>query len=124
LIDREKFTYPTLVWWAWADVACRAGNHSEAATALARLRQLRPGNDQRHHEALVQARLGHVKKARQHLALAPPHGFITPFVKGLIAMKKGQKAKARKLLLEARGAAIIEERKQSVDAALEKLKNG
>ena len=121
LIRSDRFTYPQLVWWAWADTACRAGAYREAKTALARLRELRPGADILHHEILVGLRLGELERVRPLISKAFPDAFLTPFIAALVARQEGDLGRARAELLRARGSAGLAERLQVVDRELRAL---
>lgn len=124
IIRGHRFTYPQLVWWAWADTACRAGAWDEAAVALHRLGELRPGADLLYHRILIKIRRGKAQGVRPLLRKAPPDGFLTPYVEGLLAGAAGKTEEARKKLLQARGGADLEDRRKAVDSELKALDGG
>lgn len=119
-IHGVRFTYPVVVWWAWANAACRAGGFAEAQLALKRLASLRPGADP-YARALVAMRLGQAARARRALKKAPPDGYLTPYLEGLLAAQDGKLDLARERLGLAQVAADSPERKAAATQALASL---
>ncbi len=120
MIHSDRFTYPAIVWWAWADAACRAGAYMEASVALERLRDLRPGADLLHHEILIRIRTSRIDAARDLLRQAPPDAFLTPYLEGLLARASGDEAQARQKLLEAKKASDLDDQRRAVEKALQR----
>lgn len=119
LIRADRFTYPAVVWWAWADTACRAERYGEALIALRRLREVRDGSDLNYHEALVLLRLGRTDEARKLVPTAPPDGFMTPYLEGLIARADGDLETFRSKLTLALRSAALDDRRNAVRRALD-----
>ena len=121
LTSGDGFTFPVLVWWAWADTACRTGHFQEAKRALLKLAQLRSGSNMRFHQALVAFRLNDMEGARKQLRATVPDRYLSPYLEGLIAAKKGDVAAARTKLRQATDAAILRERREAAQRALQSL---
>jgi hypothetical protein len=121
IIQGEKFTFPALVWWAWADSACRTGAYAEAARALSEVRALQRSPELLYHEAIVGLRMGQLAPAKRMLRLAPPHSFITPYVQGMIARSQGRIAVAGQRLKQAQRGAMLEDQQRAVKRALREL---
>ena len=121
LTSGDGFTFPVLVWWAWADVACRTGHFQEAKRALLRLAELRSGNNLRFHQALVDLRLNDMEGARKQLRGTVPDPYLSPYLEGLIAAKKGDVAKARSKLHRAANAATLREQREAAQRVLQSL---
>ena len=123
LIKSDRFTYPVLVWTAWADVACRAGHFREANRALHGLRFLRPSVEARYLEALVAVRMKQTQRAQKLLNKALPHRFLTPYLQGLIAVQGGNFDLAREKLTMASSTAQTTGQKKGVAAALKQIRS-
>ncbi len=118
MIHRDRFTYPAIVWWAWADTACRAEDYTGARVALTRLEQIRPGGDLLHHKLLLMLRLKQAKRAAKLLPKAPPDAFLTPYLEALVARANGDETRARAKLREAGKAAMLRDRQAAVKREL------
>lgn len=122
LIHQDRFTYPALVWQAWADTACRAGDFKSAHVALARLVELNGKDNALHHRALVAIRLNRTAKAKTLLERALPDAFIGPYLRGLIQRAEGNVEAARTELKSALSAAFMPDQKDAVEKELARLK--
>ncbi|HIA02554.1 MAG TPA: hypothetical protein EYN06_00610 [Myxococcales bacterium] len=121
LIRSDRFTFPVLVWWAWADSACRVGQLKVAERNLREVRRIQPLPALLYHEAVLGLRLGRLDAARKMLLQAPPDSFVTPFVQGMIAKHEGRLEKARERLKLAKGGAALDDQEKVVDQALRGL---
>ncbi len=121
LIRSDRFTFPVLVWWAWADSACRVGQLKVAARNLQEVRRLQPLPALLYHEAVLGLRLGQLDAARKMLLKAPPDSFVTPYVQGMIAKHEGRLKKARERLELAKGGAALDDQQKVVEQALREL---
>ncbi len=119
LESQDGFTFPVLVWWAWADTACRQGEYAEAARALERLAAMRPSSDVRFHQTVVAIHQKQWKRAQHFFAQTRPDRFLTPWAEGIFASKTGDWETARTKLQRAADGAYMPERRQ---AALHALK--
>ena len=122
VIRSERFDYPALVWWAWADTACRAGHVAEARVAARRLADQGDRGVRHHLDALLALRAGRTEDAALALRSAPPDRFLTPYAEGLLALARGQREAARRHLDTARAAADLPARRAAVEKALGRLR--
>ena len=118
LIEGERFTFPAIVWWAWADTACRAEEYRQAYVALERLNALQPGGEVSLFRALVLLRLERHDEARQIVESAPPDAFLTPYLNGLLALSQGRREVFEEQMGLARLAVTHRERRDAVLNAL------
>ena len=99
LILGERFTFPALVWWAFADTACREGQFADAYAAILRVREVRDGPNAQRHQAMIAYRLGQIDAADKLLKSASRDGFLTPYLEGLIQRHRGEPGWKEKLVL-------------------------
>jgi len=116
---QDGFTFPVLVWWAWADTACRQGKYQEAERALNRLAALRPSSDVQFHQVVVAIHRHEWKRAKSLLAKTRPDRYLTPWAEGVLAGQRGDFVTAKNKLQRAADGAYTKERRQ---AALQALK--
>ena len=122
LIHEDRFTYPALVWQAWADTACRAGDFKSAHVALSRLVELNGDDNALHHRALIAMRLNQTAEAKKLLERALPNAFMGPYLRGLIQLAEGDAESGRTELKSALSAAFMPDQKDAVEKELARLK--